>query len=235
VPTHVVHLAAISFIGHENVSQTYQTNIMGSRNILRSLSENGVTPASILLVSSANVYGISKNTMLSEDDAVNPVNDYAVSKVAMEMMAKQFSKLLNIVVARPFNYTGRGQSDNFLMPKIVNHFRNEAEFIELGNLDVSRDFSDIRTVVYYLKCLIESENAIGQTYNLCSGIATSLKQILSICEEISGRKLVIRQRSGLIRDNEVEVLVGNPEKLRREIGLGQTYSIRDTIEWMMSN
>ncbi|WAC47058.1 GDP-mannose 4,6-dehydratase [Asticcacaulis sp. SL142] len=233
-PTHVVHLAAISFVAHENINEIYETNIVGSRNLLKSLDTLEVKPDAILLTSSANVYGISSQSVFSEIDEVNPANDYAVSKLAMEYMSRQFLERLNIIIARPFNYTGRGQSENFLIPKIVNHFKKGADFIELGNTDVSRDFSDVRTVVEYMKRLIETPACIANIYNICSGAPHSLDHIIKTCEKITGRNVSVRVNPSFVRRNEIKTLSGNPQKLINSVGFVNKHPIEETLAWMLN-
>lgn len=234
-PTHVVHLAAIAFVGHGNVGEIYDTNIVGTRNLLQALSRLDQKPETVLLTSSANVYGNSMKGFLSEEDEVNPFNDYAVSKIAMEYMARQFYSTLNIVIARPFNYTGRGQSTQFLVPKIVSHFRQKAPVIELGNIDVSRDFTDVRVVTEYFRHLLERTGGMGETYNICTGQPISLDYILKACERLSGHQIEVRINPDFVRSNEIKTLAGNPTKLHAAVGDLNRYTIDDTLAWMLAD
>ena len=165
-PHYVLHLAALSFVGHGDANGFYSVNLAGTRNLLAALAGLSEKPRCVLLASSANVYGNAQEGVLAESAAVAPANDYAVSKLAMEYMAKLWQQELPIVITRPFNYTGQGQEEKFLIPKIVRHFRDRAAVIELGNLDVWRDFSDVRALVQAYAGLLEQPAAIGKTVNI---------------------------------------------------------------------
>jgi nucleoside-diphosphate-sugar epimerase len=232
-PTHVVHLAAISFVGHGDAREIYETNVVGTRNLLVALAELKYKPEAVLLTSSANVYGNSDKGELTEADEIHPTNDYAVSKIAMEYMARQFFSRLNIIIARPFNYTGRGQSVNFLVPKIVNHFREGADVIELGNIDVARDFSDVRTVTQIFHALLETPVAIGEVYNICSGKPYSLSYIIETCARLTGHNLNIRVNPDFVRANEIKTLIGRPDKLNRDVGEFEACPFEETLKWML--
>lgn len=232
-PDVVIHLAAIAFVGHDDVNAFYNVNICGTRNLLQVLSELEKLPEAVLLASSANVYGNTTPGKLSEEINVNPANDYAVSKVAMEHMANLFNNKLPIIITRPFNYTGVGQADNFLIPKIVKHFREEKDVIELGNIDVWRDFSDVRYLARCYMALLSSK-AAGHIVNVASGEMFSLREVITLCEELTGRTIQIKVNPQFVRANEIKELCGDVSLLM-ELTNSKLSKIplRETLKWML--
>ena len=232
-PDKVVHLAAIAFVAHGHVEAIYRTNLVGTRNLLEALAQSKASPNAVLLASSANVYGNSVGGVLDETTQPAPANDYAVSKLAMEYAARLYADRLPLIMARPFNYTGVGQEESFLIPKIVSHVRRRAPSITLGNLDVARDFSDVRNVVQLYRRLLESPAAVGQTFNVCSGKAWSLNDVLAMVREISGHDFEVRVNPAFVRQNEVKTLVGSRAKLDSVVGEVPEILLRDTLRWML--
>ena len=231
-PHAVVHLAAIAFVGHGDADAFYRVNLIGTRNLLAALAAAERRPECVLLASSANVYGNVTEGVLSESTPPNPANDYAVSKPAMEWMARLWMDRLPIVIARPFNYTGVGQAESFLLPKIVAHFRRRAETIELGNLDVWRDFSDVRAVARAYRRLLEVR-PVGETVNVCSGRTHSLREVLTMAEGISGHPMRVEVNPAFVRANEVRTLCGDPAKLCSLIGEWDSPPLEETLWWML--
>lgn len=232
-PNVVIHLAAIAFVGHGNAADFYQVNLIGTGNLLEALTLHANELKSVLLASSANVYGNSTEGVLSEDTPLNPANDYAVSKLAMEYMAKTWLHKLPIFLVRPFNYTGVGQTEDFLLPKIVSHFRRRAPVIELGNLDVWRDFSDVRTVAHIYLRLVQV-NPIGQVLNVCSGETHSLREVIATAESVTGHKIEVQVNPAFIRANEVKSLCGDATRLKKLIGDWNSPSLEETLRWMLT-
>ncbi|UOD49734.1 NAD-dependent epimerase/dehydratase family protein [Orrella daihaiensis] len=231
-PDVVVHLAAIAFVAHGDADAFYRVNIVGTRNLLSALANCDKTPDCVLIASSAYIYGNATAGVLNEKSAPNPANDYAVSKLAMEYMSNLWRDKLPIVIARPFNYTGVGQSESFLLPKIVNHFRRGESFIELGNLDVSRDFTDVRAVAKAYRRLLQTK-PINEIVNICSGKAISLRHVLDLVQRISGRTIEVRLNPNFVRANDVKTLSGDPSKLLSIIGDWDSPCLTDTLKWMM--
>lgn len=232
-PDVVVHLAALAFVGHGDANAFYQVNLLGTRNLLEAIAACGKQPECVLLASSANVYGNASAGTLNELTTPAPANDYAVSKLAMEYMASLWYERLPIVIVRPFNYTGVGQADNFLLPKIVSHFRRKAAKIELGNLDVWRDFSDVRAVVQAYRGLLEVK-PVGQTVNVCSGQAHSLREVIGMCQSITGLDMKIEVNPAFVRASEVKTLCGDASRLRSLLCSWQSPPLVDTLRWMLT-
>ncbi|WP_233446458.1 GDP-mannose 4,6-dehydratase [Paraburkholderia terrae] len=231
-PDFIVHLAAISFVAHEVPLDMYQVNVLGTLNLLQACADVGHRPDKILIVSSANVYG-NAGGVIDESITPAPVNHYAASKLAMENLVRTWFDRLPIVMVRPFNYTGRGQAARFLIPKIVWHFVNRRPVIELGNLDVARDFSDVRTVAKLYRSLLESD-AQSEVVNICSGKPYTLEEVIDMVREASGHNLDVQVNPAFVRENEVKTLVGSPDKLRQLAPGIESIDLRDTIKWMVN-
>lgn len=230
-PDVVAHLAAIAFVAHEDAGQIYQVNVVGTRNLLEGLAGCGHRPQAVLLASSANVYGNAKVALIDEGVAPAPANDYAVSKLAMEHMARLWMDKLPITIARPFNYTGPGQAENFLLPKIVSHFRRRASAIELGNLAIARDFSDVRTVATCYRKLLAAAPA-GETFNVCSGQSHSLASLIDMMSDIAGYRIEVRVNPAFVRANDVLTLAGSNARLEAVIGPVAQVPLAATLRWM---
>ena len=238
-PQAVIHLAAIAFVGHGNADTDadafYRVNLLGTRHLLAALAQLPQPPTRVLLASSANVYGNQTGGMLDESTPPQPANDYAVSKLAMEHMARLWMARLPITIVRPFNYTGVGQSADFLLPKIVAHFQRRAASIELVNLAVWRDFSDVRAVAdAYGRLLDAPAAAVGATVNLCSGHSHSLRDVIAMAQDITGHRIDVQVNPAFVRANEVKTLLGNPAQLHALIGADwASPPLHDTLRWML--
>jgi GDP-6-deoxy-D-talose 4-dehydrogenase len=230
-PDYLVHLAAISFVQHENAEAFYRVNVIGTTNLLQALIDAGLRPRKLLIASSANVYGNAAG-ILSESQTPQPVNHYAASKLAMEHMVRTWMDRLPIVLTRPFNYTGLYQDARFLVPKIVDHFAARKTVIELGNLEVERDFSDVRVVARVYRSLLERECA-GETVNVCSGHPHSLRGIIAQMQELAGYEIEVRVNPNFVRASDVKTLVGSTHKLQALVGGAMdAIPLPQTLAWM---
>ncbi len=230
-PDVVAHLAGIAFVAHSDAEQMYRVNIVGTRNLLEALAACEHKPQAVLLASSAHIYGNAKVELIDELAEAAPMGDYAVSKLAMEYMARLWNDKLPITIVRPFNYTGVGQHENFLLPKIVSHFRRKASEIELGNLNIARDFSDVRMVCQAYRRLLAVAPA-GQVFNICSGSAHSLDEVLGMMASIAGYRIDVKVNPAFVRANDVLRLTGNRAKLDAAIGVVEPIPLVDTLRWM---
>ncbi|KAF1027875.1 MAG: GDP-6-deoxy-D-talose 4-dehydrogenase [Burkholderia plantarii] len=229
----IVHLAACSHVTENDPSELYLVNVVGTRHLLAALDTLEIRPRCVLLASSANVYGNASASTLDEQVAPCPANDYALSKLSMEYTARLWASRLPIVIARPFNYTGVGQRESFLLPKLVAHFASEAPRIALGNLDVRRDFSDVRDVAAAYARLVELAPA-GRTFNVCSERTYSLKEVLAMLSRMAGYVIDVSIDPRFVRSSEVKTLNGSRAALRACIGELPLTPLDATLRWMMA-
>jgi GDP-6-deoxy-D-talose 4-dehydrogenase len=227
----LVHLAAQAFVGSNDWRGFYLVNQLGTYNVLDSVARH-YPGARCVLASSAQVYGPQASGLIGEDASPAPSNPYAVSKYAMELGAGYWADRLNVLVMRPFNYTGVGQEDVYLIPKIVSHFRRKASVIELGNLDVRRDFGDVRSVADAYAGLVLDSDATT-TVNICSGTVHGLRDVLAMASEITGHVVDVQVNPAFVRKNDVPLLGGNPARLQSLLPAWQPRALSDTLRWML--
>lgn len=235
-PNIIIHLAAISFVGHENLNEMYDVNVIGTQNLLEAIKNEAKNSVhKIILASSATVYGNQSETVLSETLCPNPVNHYGISKLAMEFTAKMYFNTLPIIITRPFNYTAPKQNINFVIPKITKAFKEKASILELGNINVYREYNSINFICecYYKLAISDFSSEI---VNLCSGKTHSLNEIINTCTEISKHNLEVKINPAFVRSNEIYKLSGSPKKLNEMIDLkNYNYSIEETLKSFFIN
>ena len=233
-PDYIIHLAAISFVAAKDQKNIYNVNIFGTLNLLNGLVRLNYMPSKVLIASSAAVYGNIEGE-LDEELCPQPVNHYGNSKLVMENMAKGYYDRLNIIIVRPFNYTGTGQESHFLIPKIVSHYKESKEEISLGNIDVYREFNNIQYVVRCYTKLLFSEYK-SEIFNVCSGNAINIDKILGIMNQLANYSIKVNINPDFIRKNEIKVLKGNPQKLFKHIGdFSNVFTLENTLEQMFND
>jgi len=229
-PTHIVHLAGISFTLDGKDINIYHVHLMGSENLLKACLVIKHNLQKIILVSTCHVYGLEHGDLpLVEQATPAPRTHYAISKFAMECIAESYRNDLPLLITRPFNYSGQAQEGRFLIPKLVRHFQERLPEIELGNLDIARDFSDVRWVAQIYHALLDSE--YEGVVNLCSGRAISIRYILDYLRKRSGHYLQVRQTNDLIR-KECLLQVGDRKRLDDWVGIAP-YPFESTLDWML--
>ncbi|MCG8516438.1 MAG: NAD-dependent epimerase/dehydratase family protein [Pseudomonadales bacterium] len=231
-PDYVIHLAALSFVAHPTPEDFYRVNTLGTEHLLAALSELPTAPRKVILASTSNVYGNRDLPVLDESLCPAPVNHYGISKLAMEHLAANWYSRLQILITRPFNYTGPGQHPRFLVPKMVQHLAERAQTIELGNLDVARDISDVRDIAQAYIALLESD-AHSQAVNLCSGRTIQLRQLMETLCELAGYQINIEVNPAFVRRNEIPSLQGDRRRLESLIKAPPLRPLEDTLKDML--
>jgi nucleoside-diphosphate-sugar epimerase len=235
-PSFIFHLAAISRVDSVDPSLLYAINVNGTMNLLSAAVRLKKKPG-FLLVSSSQVYGIVDDSLqpIAEDAPIRPVNHYGASKASAEHIASVFriDHGLPLVIVRPFNHTGRGQNPHFIIPKIVSAVREKKQGLELGNLTVIRDFMDVRDVTdAYIRLMERLPD--GEIFNVASGTGYRLNDLLTLIQELSQTTLDIKRSDSLLRKNEIIKSIGDSSALQRCLNWRPAYSIRDTLEWILS-
>lgn len=212
MPDYIIHLAAISFAAHQTQKDFYHVNTIGTLQLLDAILEAKLVCKKIILASSATVYGNQEVSILDESLCPRPTNHYGASKYAMETLVSSYFKKLPLLLVRPFNYTGVGQAEHFLIPKIVSHYKAKKKTIALGNLDVCREFNDIEYICVLYGELLEA-NATSEVVNLCSNRVIKLLDIITTMNQIAGYDIAVEVNPQFVRKDDIRSLSGSTKKL----------------------
>jgi GDP-4-dehydro-6-deoxy-D-mannose reductase len=235
----VIHLAAQSFVpeSFRDPRRTYEVNFLGTLNLFQTLKTGGFQ-GRVLYVSSAEVYGqVDPAEMpIDENRPTRPRSPYGVSKVAAEALCTQWRETggLDVVVARPFNHIGPGQTDRFVVASFA---RQVAEIklglrqpvIEIGDVEVTRDFTDARDVIEAYLLLLE-RGAPGEIYNICSGREVWIRDLLPTLLDLAGVAAQVVRDPALMRPAEQKRLLGSYDKLHRCTAWSPAIELRTSLE-----
>lgn len=241
-PDRVFHLGAVSHVPRsvEKPRRTYQVNFTGTLNLLEALSGMNKSP-SVLLAGSATEYGATarSETPLKEDHPLRPENPYGVSKGAMDLLGEQWAHKTDwkVVRTRSFPHTGPGQRERFfcssLAKQIVEIERGERERLKVGNLDLARDYLDVRDVVKAYWALLNDEVPSG-VYNVCRGAPISLENIVSMLKDSSSSSIDVKVDPERERPGEIKTIVGDSSRLKNEVNWSPQIGIEQTLSDLLT-
>jgi GDP-4-dehydro-6-deoxy-D-mannose reductase len=235
-PDHVYHLAGVSSVpdSWQNPRTTFDVNVTGSYNVFEAAMRLPAPP-SILNVSTSQVYAKS-DAALSETSPLGPDNPYAASKAMTELLAVQYKRWPSggIITVRAFNHTGPGQLPSFVMPSIAKQLAEveaglRPPVLKVGNLNVKRDFTDVRDVVEAY-CNLLNSAAIGEIYNVCSGRAVLLADIVRALQKNCRVEVEIEVDTSRVRPSEVAQMLGDPGKINRVTGWRARIPLESTLQ-----
>jgi nucleoside-diphosphate-sugar epimerase len=233
-PDVVLHLGGITTNQFADIPTMYAINVVGTAHLYAALATLPKKPRLVIHASSVTVYAPPATTdTLSEDCPLRPFHHYGASKLAAEELARQYLAQLPILITRPFNYTGPGQSDSLVIAKIVRHFRDKAHEMRMGDISIARDFSDIDDVLEIYERLM-AVGEPGAVVNIASGEATSLRAIVDTLTELSGHSMQIIEDPRFIRAGEPRVLRGSVRRLDEMIGPLARRPLRQTLSRMLN-
>jgi GDP-4-dehydro-6-deoxy-D-mannose reductase len=238
-PDYLFHLAALTSAkkSFSSPRETFVNNVSGQINLLESIVKSGFQDTKILVVSSAEVYGlVSKEDLpIDEETPFMPTNPYSVSKLSQDFLGLQYflSHKLNIVRVRPFNHVGPRQSPHFVVSafakRIVEIEKGKEAVMKVGNLESKRDFTDVRDMVKAYVLALE-KGKVGDVYNLGSGSSHKISEILEIMRGMSKTEIKIEEDPNLIRPHDDPELLCDSSKFENLTGWKPEIPIEKTLE-----
>lgn len=241
-PDYIVNLASYSSVAYswKDPAGCFANNTNIFLNLVEAARKAG-TKARILSIGSSEEYGIvdKKDIPLTEDSPLNPVNPYAVARVSQEQISKVYASGYGIAIicTRSFNHIGPRQKDIFAVSSFARQVTEgklgRRRKILCGNLDIVRDFIDVRDVVKAYDLLLQ-KGTPGEIYNVCSGQGHKLSEILDMLQKKAKTSLPVEVKPGLIRPVDNPVIIGSCEKLRKKTGFRRRYTLSESLADMLN-
>jgi nucleoside-diphosphate-sugar epimerase len=232
---HIIHLAALIGIPYSYISPSayIKTNIEGTYNILEASRENK-SIESIIITSTSEVYGTAQSVPMNELHPIVCQSPYAASKAAADSLAISYQKSFNlpINILRPFNTYGPRQSNRAIIPTIISQLLNDKDYIELGNINISRDFNFVNDTCNAFFQMFRKKKFNGEIYNVSSENEYELSEIISILEDITKIKKKIKFTDIRKRPKSSEVvrLLGDCTKFKKLYKWEPSYSFREGLK-----
>lgn len=233
-PAVVLNLAALSSVVGQNHDEMMRINAMAVHQLLEIAKKFKVVR--FIHASSSQIYGDTGHIEASEDALPRPNTFYGVTKLTSESLCRLYQNDMEIIISRPFSCIGSGQKPQFLLPKLIRGFRERQERLELGDVSISKDFVDIRDVArFYRMALTAKLRSSFEVFNVCSGKASSISQVISHLEELTGHHPTILRNPDFIRKFDIPYQVGNPAKTREALGWSAVRDLRSTLNEMLKD
>ncbi len=233
-PSAVYHCAGAAHVGRawDSTEPTFATNVRCTHHVLQALERAGVD-ARVLVPSSALVYA-SSGEALTEDHPLLPSSPYALSKLAQEMLAMKTNGALGVTIARPFNHVGPRQDSLFAASGFARRIADIelgrwAPEISVGNLEARRDLTDVRDTVRAYQMILQRGQP-GRPYNICSGRAISMRELLDRLLARARVPVEVKVDPSRYRPNDTPLLLGNPTRLRDELGWTPEIPLEQTLD-----
>ncbi|MGC8738493.1 MAG: GDP-mannose 4,6-dehydratase [Candidatus Hydrogenedens sp.] len=240
--SHVFHLSAVSFVPQsmQDPLSCFQTNTDSVISLTQLLNKHFGQDITFIFISTSEVYGPPYYLPINETHPLNPQNPYAISKLASDLYCQYIHKkgLLPTFIIRPFNHSGAGQNERFVLSSFAKQFIEmekgiKQPILHVGNIEVKRDFLHVSDVVRVYELLAQKKGT-GDVYNLCSGKTYSLKQIIDILQTITGIKTEILIDKERTRTNDIPIICGSYEKLKTDFSWEPQYDIKDILNDLLN-
>lgn len=239
-PERIYHLAAQSYpaLSWKQPLDTMQINVLGTVNVFEAVRRFAVD-ARVLVACSSAEYGDvpSDEIPVKEERPLLPLHPYGVSKVAQDLLAYQYWRNFRIhaVRARIFNTTGPGKAGDAaadFVQRVVALEKRGSGTIVVGNLEARRDLTDVRDMARGLELLMERGTA-GEVYNVCSGKAVRMRDVLDMILALAKARVVVEQDPALLRPSDEPIILGENSKIRRDTGYAPEIAIDKTVADMV--
>jgi GDP-4-dehydro-6-deoxy-D-mannose reductase len=221
-------------------ASVFATNAVGTLHVLAAVRAH-CPRARVVTVGSGSAYGVLDPARIpvTEECPLQPVSPYGTSKAAADLIAYQWARAygLDVVRVRPFNHIGPGQDAGFVCPDVAQQLMaiagGRSAVVQVGNVEVVRDFTDVRDVVAAYVSVLE-RGTTGDVYNVCSGVGRTVREVVELMITTSGIEAVLQRATERLRPIDVPIAIGSPSKIRQATGwlpqIPLEQSVADVLE-----